>query len=85
MALIKFITNLFMDTEGPPLNDQLHDKRLFVISIEDTWYDDILTYLCTLKFGAHISCDDHQCIHHQAPRYLLLVYILYQRESDTIL
>jgi hypothetical protein len=61
------------------------NEHLFNISLDDPWYDDILFYLQTQKFRNHLSRDDHRCIHHQAPRYLLIGDILYRRGVDIVL
>lgn len=44
IALEKFITDLPIGKYKPPINDTLHDENLFIITIGDPSYGDILTY-----------------------------------------
>jgi hypothetical protein len=73
------------DTISAPINTDFPDEHLFYITSDDPWYDDLLVYLRTQKFGNHLSRDDRRRIRHQAPRYLLIGDILYWRGVDTIL
>jgi hypothetical protein len=73
------------DTTSAPVNTNFPDEHLFYITLDDPWYDDLLVYLQTQKFGNHLSRDDHRRIRHQAPHYLLIGDILYRRGVDTIL
>jgi hypothetical protein len=73
------------DTTSAPVNIDFPDEHLFYITLDDPWYGDLLVYLRTQKFGNHLSRDDHRCIRHQAPRYLLIGDILYWWGVDTIL
>jgi hypothetical protein len=85
LVLVEFIFDLPSDTKDTPVNENFPDEHLFFISSDDPWYGDILIYLCTQKFIPHLSRDDHQHIFHQAPCYLLIGDVLYQRGVDTIL
>ena len=51
----------------------------------DPWYGDILLYLRTQKFTAHLNREDRQRIQHQSIHHLLIGYVLYRRGIDTIL
>jgi hypothetical protein len=85
LILAELVTALPSDTTNAPVNTDFPDEHLFYITSDDPWYGDLLIYLCTQKFSNHLSRDDHRCIHHQAPRYLLIRDILYQWGVDTIL
>jgi hypothetical protein len=85
LVLAELITMFPSDATSSPINMDFPDEHLFYIPSDDPWYGDLLVYLRTQKFGSHISRDDHRCIHHQAPRYLLISDILYRRGVDTIL
>jgi hypothetical protein len=73
------------DTTSPPVNTNLPDEHIFFIPSDDPWYGYLLVYLRTKKFGNHLSRDDHRCICHQAPRYLLVRDILYRQGVENIL
>ena len=79
------MTDLPPLTASSPPKDELPDDFLFVMSMEDPWYGDILLYLRTQKFIAHLNCDDRRCIRHQAIRHLLTGYFPYRQGIDTIL
>ena len=38
----------------------LVDEHIFLISIADPWYRDIIVYLQTLKVPIHLSQDEHR-------------------------
>jgi len=61
------------------------DEHLFIITKDDPWYRDILTYFNTPKLSYRLSQDDQRCICQQASRYPLIGDVLYQRGVDTIL
>ena len=83
--LATLMTDLPPLTTSPPPKDDLPDDFLFFISTEDPWYGDILLYLQTQKFAAHLNCDDRRCIRHQVVGHLLIGDVLYHRGIDTIL
>jgi hypothetical protein len=85
LVLVELVTTLPSDTTSAPVNTDFPDEHLFYITLDDPWYNDLLVYLRTQNFGNHLSRDDRRRIHHQAPRYLLIKYIIYQRGVDTIL
>ena len=62
LALAMLMTDLPPLTTSPLLNDDLRDDFLFVISIEDPWYGDILLYLRTQNFTAHLNREDRRRI-----------------------
>jgi hypothetical protein len=85
LILAELVTALPSDTTSAPVNTDFPDEHLFYITSNDPWYRDLLVYLRTQKFGNHLSRDDRRRIRHQAPRYLLIGEILYQRSVDTLL
>ena len=46
--------------EGEVLNDSLIDENIFLISIAEPWYGDIISYLQTLKVPTHLSRDERR-------------------------
>jgi hypothetical protein len=85
LVLAELVMALPSDTPNTPVNTDIPDEHLFYIASDDPWYGDLLIYLRTQKFDNHLSRYDHQHIHHQAPRYLLIGDILYRQGIDTIL
>jgi hypothetical protein len=84
LVLAEIVIALPSDTTSAPINTDFPNEHLFYITLDDPWYDNLLVYLRTQKFGNHLSRDDRQCICHQDPRYLLIGDILYQKGVDTI-
>jgi hypothetical protein len=70
------------DTEH---NDSLTDESLFLISMFDPWYGDILLYLQTQHFHPDISRDEHRRICQHSKRYLIINDTLYRCGIDTFL
>jgi hypothetical protein len=85
LVLSELITDFPTDTTSSPINIDFPDEHLFYIPSDDPWYGNLLVYLQTQKFKNHLSRDDHRCIRHQAPCYLLIGDTLYQQAVDTIL
>jgi hypothetical protein len=62
-----------------------HDESMFLISMSDPWYGDILLYLQTQRFHPSISRDERRRIRHHSKCYLIIGDTLYHRGIDTIL
>ena len=84
-ALATLMTDLSPLFVSSPPKDDLSDDFLFIISMKDPWYRDILLYLWTRKFVTHLNHEDRWHIRHQAIRHLLIGDVLYHRGIDTIL
>ena len=67
LILAEFITDLTRHTKGSIVNDFLPDEHLFFVATDDPWYGDIPLFLRTQKFRPHLTRDERQHIHHQAP------------------
>jgi hypothetical protein len=65
--------------------DSFVDVYIFLISLSDPWYGDIVLYLQTLKFPQHLLHDDRWCIRYQAKKYLIIGDTLYRRGVYNIL
>ena len=74
----------YASMESEP-SDSFPDEFLFLISITNPWYGDLLIYLQTQRFQPNLSCDDHHHIRHHAKYYLILNDTLYRRGIDSIL
>jgi hypothetical protein len=55
LILAKLIMTFPSDTTSPPVNTNLPDEHIFCIPSDEPWYDDLLVYLRTQKFGNHLS------------------------------
>jgi hypothetical protein len=73
-----------VDEDTEPI-DSLPDETLFLISMSDPWYGDILLYLQTQHFQPNISHEEHRCIRHHSRHYLIVSDTLYLCGIDTIL
>lgn len=62
LALTELISKLSTGAHDPSINNELPDEHLFVITSDNPWYGDIITYLGTQKFAPHLSCDDRRNI-----------------------
>ena len=58
LALTELISELPTRACDPLVNDELPNEYLFVITMDDPWYRDILTYLRTQKFTPHLTHDN---------------------------
>ena len=68
LVLASLMTNFPSSSTSAPITINITDEFLFVISTKDPWYGGILLYLCTQKFGPHLSREDRRRIWHQAAR-----------------
>jgi hypothetical protein len=64
--------------------DSLPDESLFLISTNDTWYEDIIIYLQTQTFRPALSSAKHRRVRYQARHYIILGDTLYRRGIDSI-
>ena len=71
--------------EGEVHEDSFVNEHIFLISVADPWYGDIIVYLRTLKVPSHLSRDERRRLHHVAKNYLIVDNTLYRREVDSIL
>jgi hypothetical protein len=55
LILAELVTAFPSDTTSAPINTDFPDEHLFYITLDDPWYDDLLVYLRTQKFGNHLS------------------------------
>lgn len=85
LALVEFITSFPTGNVEPPINHNLPNEHLFLITTKDPWYGDILTYIRTQKIAPHLTHDNQRCNYQQAPHYLLIDDILYHKGVDIIL
>jgi hypothetical protein len=61
------------------------DESLFLISVSDEWYGDIIVYLQTQKFRPNTSRSEQKRIRYQAKDYMIVGDTLYRRGVDTVL
>jgi hypothetical protein len=65
--------------------DSFVDQHIFLISLSDPWYGDIVLYLQTLKFAQHISRDDRRRVRYQVKKYTIVSENLYRQGINSIL
>jgi hypothetical protein len=63
------------DEETEP-RDSLPDESLFLISISDPWYGDIILYLQTQRFQPDISREERHHIRHHSRHYLIIGHFI---------
>jgi hypothetical protein len=64
--------------------DSFPDESLFLISIDDLWYVDIIIYLQTQPFQPTLSSTDQRRIRYQAHQYIILGDTLYRQGINSI-
>jgi hypothetical protein len=85
LVFVELICDFPHADEDTEPRDSLPDESLFLISISDPWYGDIILYLQTQCFQPNISHEERRHIRHHSRRYLILGDTLYHRGIDTIL
>jgi hypothetical protein len=85
LVFAKLICNFPRTDEDTEPRDSLQDESLFLISISDPWYEDIILYLQTQCFQPDISHEERRCIFHHSRRYLIIDDTLYRCGIDTVL
>ena len=82
MELMCDIACALMDFEP---SDSFLDEFLFLISMTDPWYGDLIIYLQTKISQPHLSRDDRRRIRHHTKYYLILNDTLYRKGIYSIL
>jgi hypothetical protein len=85
LVFVELICDLPHTDEDTEPNDSLPDESLFLISMSDLWYGDILLYLQTQCFQPGISRDERRHIRHHSKYYLIVGDTLYHRGIDIVL
>ena len=65
-----------------PWQKIISDESLFLISIVDPWYGDIIIYLQTQTFRLELSWSNHHRIRYQSQQYNIVGHTLYRRGAD---
>jgi hypothetical protein len=63
----------------------LLDDTMFLISMSNLWYGDILLYLQTQCFQLDVSREERHCIRYHSCRYLIISDTLYRQGVDNML
>jgi hypothetical protein len=85
LVFVELICDLPHTDEDTEPSDSLPDESLFLISMFDPWYGDILLYLQTQRFQPNISRDERRRIRHHSKCYLIIDDTLYRRGIDIVL
>ena len=72
-------------TEDTHPFDSFPDESLFLISMSEPWYGDLILYLQTQRFHPNEIRDKHHHIRHHAKYYLIINDTLYHCGIDAIL
>ena len=81
----ELICDLPRTTETTEPFDSFPDESLFLISMTNPWYGDIILYLQTLQYQPTTSWDERHHIRHQDKIYLIMNDTLYRSGVDSIL
>ena len=85
LIFIEIICDLPCTTENTEPFDSFPNESLFLISMNDPWYGDIILYLQTLRYRPTTSRDERRRVFHQTKIYLVLNDTLYGCGVDSIL
>jgi hypothetical protein len=85
LVFVELICDLPHVDEDTEPSDSLPDEYLFLISMSDPWYGDILLYLQTQRFHLDISREERHRIRHHSKCYLIIGDTLYRRGIDIVL
>jgi hypothetical protein len=85
LVFVELICNIPHADEDTEPRYSLQDKTLFLISMSNPWYGDILLYLQTQRFQPDISREEHCRICHHSHCYLIIGDTLYHCGIDIIL
>jgi hypothetical protein len=84
LVFAELICNFPHSTMENVVADSLPDESLFLISIDDLWYGDIIIYLQTQTFRPTLSSTDRRHIHYQARQYIILGDTLYRWGIESV-
>ena len=62
IVFVELMCDLPRITEGTEHIDSLHDESLFLISMFDPWYGDLILYLQTQRFHPNVDHDEYRRI-----------------------
>jgi hypothetical protein len=82
---VKLISDTLHNDEDTEPNDSLPNESMFLISMSDPWYGDILLYLQTQHFHPSISRDERCRIRHHSKHYFIIGDTLYHCGIDIFL
>ena len=85
LVFAEIISDFLSETEELVCEDTFVDEHIFLISMLDPWYGDIIIYLQTLKTPTHLSRDERRRLHHVSKNYLIVDNTLYHRGVDFVL
>jgi hypothetical protein len=85
LVFVELICDLPHTDEEIELNDSIPDDSLFIISMSNPWYGDILLYLQTQPFQLGISHDERRRIRNHSKYYLIISDTLYHHGIGIVL
>ena len=85
LVFIELLRDLPLPSNDLTSKALIMGETLFLISLSDLWYIDILIYLQTQTFRPDTSHSEQQCTQYQAKDYMIVGDTLYLHGVDTIL
>jgi hypothetical protein len=85
LVFLELISDLPHVDEDIEPRDSIPDESMFLISMSDPWYGDILLYIQTQRFHPNISHEERRHIHHHSKCYLIIGDTLYRHGIENIL
>ena len=79
------ISDFSSEAEELVCEDTFVDEHIFLISMSDPWYGDIIVYLQTQRTPTHLSRDERRRLRHVSKNYLIVDNTLYRHGGDSIL
>ena len=85
LIFAELISDFLSEAEELACEDTFVDEHIFLISMLDPWYRDIIIYLQTPKTPTHFSRDEQRRLCHISKNYIIVDNTLYHRGVDSIL
>jgi hypothetical protein len=85
LVFAELLCDLPSSSNDETSEESIVDENLFLISVSDEWYGDIIVYLQTQKFRPNTSHSERKRIRYQSKDYMIVGDTLYRRGVDTVL
>ena len=72
LIFAELISDFSSEDEELVCEDTFIDEHIFLISMADPWYGDIIVYLQTQRTPTHLSRDERRRLHHVSKNYLIV-------------
>jgi len=85
LAFTELICDLPSSSNDETSEETIMDEALFMISLSNLWYGDIIIYLQTQKYRSNTSRSEQRRIQYQSKDYMIIGDTLYRHGIDTVL